>query len=58
MNSAPITTWEGVEAYFTFADKPAVLMLTVAIGIAACVYTIVSMIKHENACYNYTKKKR
>ncbi|MCX8998096.1 hypothetical protein NOF55_13375 [Rhizobiaceae bacterium BDR2-2] len=57
MNSAPITTWEGAEAYFTFADKPAVLMLIAVLGILAGGYTLVSMIKHENACYNYTKKK-
>lgn len=57
MNSAPITSWEGVEAYFTFADKPAVLMLIAALGVLAGAYTLVSMIRHENACYNYTKKK-
>ncbi len=47
MNTSPITTWEGAEAYFTFADKPALLVLFVLAGIAACVWTIVSMAKHE-----------
>lgn len=50
MNSAPITTWEGAKAYFTFADKPSLLMLIAAIAAAACIFTIVSMIRHENAC--------
>ncbi|MEI5680351.1 hypothetical protein G6N74_03030 [Mesorhizobium sp. CGMCC 1.15528] len=49
MNSAPITAWEGAEAYFTFADKPALLAIFCLAAIAACVYTIVSMVKHENA---------
>ena len=57
MNTAPITTWEGVEAYFTLADKPATLMINCALGVLAGTYTLVSMIRHENACYNYTKKK-
>ena len=58
MNTAPITTWEGAEAYFTFADKPAVLMLICALGVLVGAYTLVSMIRHENAAYHYTKKKR
>ena len=57
MNTSPITTWEGAEAYFTFANKPAVLMILSAIGVLVGAYTLVSMIRHENACYNYTKKK-
>ena len=57
MNTAPITTWEGVEAYFTLADKPDTLMIICALGVLAGAYTLVSMIRHENACYNYTKKK-
>ncbi|ODN71652.1 hypothetical protein [Methylobrevis pamukkalensis] len=51
MNTAPITTWEGAEAYFTFADKPGILMLFTAVGIALCVYTIYSMACHENKAY-------
>lgn len=51
MNTAPITTWEGAEAFFTFADKPAVLMLLAAAGIAACIWTIISMAMHETSSY-------
>ncbi|WP_020184271.1 hypothetical protein [Methylopila sp. 73B] len=50
MNSAPITTWEGAKAYFTFADQPGVLMVISALALAVCVGTIASMIRHENAC--------
>lgn len=51
MNTAPITTWEGAEAYFTFADKPAMLVAFTFVGVAVCVWTIISMIKHENDSY-------
>ncbi|MFD1704399.1 hypothetical protein ACFSCV_15430 [Methylopila henanensis] len=50
MNSAPITTWEGAKAYFTFADQPGVLMVLSVLALATCVWTIASMIRHENAC--------
>lgn len=51
MNSSPITTWEGATAYFTFADKPAVLGLLLLGAFGVCLYAIVSMVKHENASY-------
>lgn len=49
MNASPITTWEGATAYFTFADSPVVLAVTLAVAVASCLYAIVSMVKHENA---------
>jgi hypothetical protein len=49
MNSAPITAWEGAEAYFTFADRPAVLALILLCAVAACAYTVFAMVQHENA---------
>jgi hypothetical protein len=27
MNASPLTSWEGAEAYFNFADKPSVIVL-------------------------------
>jgi hypothetical protein len=49
MNSSPITTWEGATAYFTFADRPALLAIILALAVVSCLYAIVSMVKHENA---------
>ena len=49
MNSSPITTWEGATAYFTFADRPAMLAIILGLAVASCLYAIVSMVKHENA---------
>ncbi|MBO6809170.1 MULTISPECIES: hypothetical protein [Thalassospira] len=51
MNTAPLTTWEGAEAYFTFADKPALLVLFTLVGIGVCVWTIASMARHESKAY-------
>jgi hypothetical protein len=53
MNSSPITTWEGAEAYFTFADKPAILVFFVLATAAVCIGGVISMIRHES--YSYRK---
>ncbi|WP_164738259.1 hypothetical protein [Frigidibacter oleivorans] len=47
MNTAPITSWDGAEVYYTFADKPAVVGFLILAGVAACVYTIFRMAAHE-----------
>lgn len=51
MNTSPITTWEGAEAYFTFADSPAALMVILSLSIAVTVGVIIATIKHENHTY-------
>lgn len=50
--SSPISTWEGAEAYFTFADKPLLLGAIFVVAVAATVFAIWSTIKHEQ--YSYT----
>lgn len=47
MNTAPITSWEGAEVYYTWAGTPAIGVL-VALGVVVCAYTIWAMVKHEN----------
>ncbi|WP_175483409.1 hypothetical protein [Amphritea atlantica] len=51
MNSSPITTWEGAEAYFTFADSPSVMMIILALAMAATVGAVVASVLHENHTY-------
>ncbi len=51
MNTSPITTWEGAEAYFTFADSPVAMMIILSLAVAATVGTIIASIKHENDTY-------
>ncbi len=49
--ASPITTWEGAEAIFTFADKPAMIGLFLTLSIAVTIYAIVATIIHENESY-------
>lgn len=49
--SSPITSWEGAEAIFTFADSPAMTGLILTIAIIATVAAIVATIRHENHSY-------
>lgn len=51
MNASPITTWEGAEAYFTFADKPAVVILILVAAVAFTTYAIISAFIHESDSY-------
>lgn len=51
MNSSPITTWEGAEAYFTFADKPGVLYVILAVAVIMCFGTIVAAGFHETEAF-------
>lgn len=48
---SPITSWEGVEAYFTFADSPAVIAFILILSIVATAGIIVSTFKHEAKSY-------
>lgn len=51
MNASPITSWEGAEAYFTFADNPFMIGLILVLAISATVGAIVLTAKHENESY-------
>ena len=51
MISSPISTWEGAEAYFTFADKPAVVMGILALSAIVVVGSIIFGSRHEKECY-------
>ena len=55
MNSAPITTWEGATAYYTFANSPGMIANWLLGAFAVCIYAIISMVKHENAAYKKVK---
>ena len=47
MNGSPITSWEGAEAYFTFADNPGVLYFILALAVILCFGTIIKAGIHE-----------
>ncbi len=50
-----ISTWEGVTAYFTFADSPMMLALF-ALGAAGIIVGLIaSIMKHENDAFDKLK---
>jgi hypothetical protein len=51
MNTSPITSWEGAEAYFTFAESPVAMGIILTLAIAATVGAVVATIHHENKTF-------
>lgn len=49
--ASPLTSWEGAEAIFTFADKPGMVSLILVLSIAVTLFAVVATIKHENHSY-------
>ena len=43
----PVNSWEGVDAYFTWAGSPGMLVLITLVVAAVCLGIIVSAAKHE-----------
>ncbi|MCA0961287.1 hypothetical protein [Salipiger bermudensis] len=52
MNTSPIESWEGAEAVFTFADKPAILILFLLLAVAITAGTIIIAAVHEKHAYS------
>lgn len=51
MNASPITSWDGAEAVFTFADNPAAIMIILGLSVVVTVGTIIASAIHENSTY-------
>jgi hypothetical protein len=51
MNASPITTWEGVEAYFTFADSPVAIAIILTLSVVVTLGAVVASVIHENKTY-------
>jgi len=49
--ASPITTWDGAEAIFTFADSPTMIGVILVVSMVVTVLAIVATIKHENESY-------
>jgi len=47
MNTSPVTSWEGAEAYFTFGPNSLGVWLSLALGVALFVAFIAYSIRHE-----------
>lgn len=47
MNSSPITAWDNVSAYFTFANHEATIIAILAASIVVTIYVIKDIMRHE-----------
>lgn len=52
MNGSPITAWEQVEAYYTFADRPALIIIALALTAIITVGAIIHSARHETRAFN------
>ena len=43
----PTNSWEGVDAYFTWADSPGMLVLITLVMACVCLAVIISAARHE-----------
>ncbi len=51
MNSSPITSWEGAQAYFTFADSPGAIWVFFILAVLVTAGVLASAISHENESF-------
>ncbi len=51
MESAPITTWDGAEAYYTWAGSSNLLALCLALTAAIVVAVVVQSLVHERKSF-------
>ena len=51
----PDNSWEGVDAYFTWADSPGILVLITLVTAAICVGIIIAAARHESETDKNTK---
>lgn len=56
MNGSPLTSWDGVEAYFTFADSPGAIALFLVLGVAVLVGVVANSAIHETRVFKRFEK--
>jgi len=49
--ASPISSWEGAEAYFTYADSPFVMGFALLLSIAITIGVVVATYRHEHHSY-------
>jgi hypothetical protein len=55
---SPITSWEGAEAYFTFADQPLMMYIFLVAAILATAACILKGGMHETESYKKVNGKK
>ena len=53
---SPIESWDGAEAYFTFADSPALTGLFLVAAVAITIGVIIVTMNHEKKSFATLKK--
>lgn len=56
--SSPISSWEGASTVYTFADKPAVMVVILVLGVALTAFAIWATIRHERHSYSSPMTKK
>jgi hypothetical protein len=51
MSGSPVTSWDGAEAIYTFADSPALIALFLVLTAAVVVGVIIHSAKHETKAF-------
>lgn len=51
MNGSPVSAWEGVEAYYTFADRPFFIAVALILTAVITLGVIIHSAKHETAAF-------
>tara|TARA_Y100000590_G_scaffold265221_1_gene298027 strand:- start:392 stop:565 length:174 start_codon:yes stop_codon:yes gene_type:complete len=51
----PENSWEGVDAYFTWANSPGMLVLITLVTAAICLSIIIAAARHESETEKNTK---
>ncbi|HZG88553.1 hypothetical protein [Paenibacillus sp.] len=57
MNTSPVTSWEGAEAYFTFGPNSFGVWLSVVLGVALFAAFIVYSMRHEKHSFKESVEK-
>lgn len=54
--TSPITKWEDAAAYFTFADRPTIVLGLLALSAVVVIGSIIFGSFHERECYVKVEK--
>jgi len=56
MHAAPIDTWDGAEAFYTWASTPSILYLCLVLLAAIVVGVIAQSLRHEKKSFERAEK--
>jgi hypothetical protein len=51
MNGSPLTSWDGAEAIYTFADKPMLIALFLVLTVVVVAGVVIHSARHETRAF-------